>query len=602
MIAGASGADHSCLNHDGAVSMTPALRVETRQLPDSDDRLPDHLHPVVRRVLLARGVNRPEQLNLNLRALARPDSLGGLEKATGLLADAIQNQRPMVIVGDFDADGATGSAAALRGLRAMGAAQLDFCVPNRFDFGYGLSRKLVEHLADQRGADVSPLLITVDNGVSSVDGVAAARELGWQVIVTDHHLPGESLPEADAMVNPNLDGDEFPSKALAGVGVLFYLLSALRRELARRNHFTRALPEPNLAGLLDLVALGTVADLVPLDHNNRILVSQGLVRIRAGRCCAGIRALLEVAGRNLAEVNAADMGFAVGPRLNAAGRLEDMSVGIRCLTTDDEDEARALARQLHELNQERRSRQQAMQDEADDIVSGLDAGNDGKLPLGVCLFRDNWHQGIVGLVASRVKDRLHRPVIAFAPESEGSDLLKGSARSVRGVHIRDILAHADARHPGLIDRFGGHAMAAGLQLHRDHLDRFRSAFNSALASHVSSSDLEPVIHTDGSLAPEDFSLELAQALAAAGPWGQRFPEPVFQGQFEVISRRVVGGSHLKMILAPAGGGPELDAIAFRTPMEVLPEGRETVPMVYRLDINRFRGRTSLQLIVERILG
>jgi len=566
-----------------------------RELEVEPDHLPPEWHPVLRRVLAARGITSGDDLTPPLSALSRPQSLGGITEATGLLEAALRERATIVVVGDFDADGATGTALAIRALKALGHERAGFVVPNRFRHGYGLSPALVE----QALAPLAPdLVVTVDNGVASVAGVQAARERGMRVLVTDHHLPGERLPEADAMVNPNLPGDPFPSKALAGVGVVFYLMAALRERLRDDGWFGASRPEPNLAELLDLVALGTVADLVPLDRHNRILVEQGLKRIRAGRAAPGILSLAAAAGRDYRRMVSADLGFAVAPRLNAAGRLEDMALGIECLLSEDADLAARMAQRLDGINRERREVQQNMQEQADSALSEAVHGLSGPhLPWGVTLFEPDWHEGVVGLVASRVKDRLHRPVVAFAPATESGDELKGSARSVRALHIRDALAAVDARHPDLIERFGGHAMAAGLSLRASKLEAFRRAFDEEVRARLDASDLENLILTDGELKGDELSVELAECLRTAGPWGQAFPEPLFEGEFRVDHHRVVGGSHLKMRLVPATGKHPLDAIAFRTTEEAL-EGSERVRAVYALEVNDFRNRRSLQLRIE----
>ena len=562
-----------------------------------EDRLPADLHPVMRRVLLARGVADAAALELGLGHLLPPTGLAGVERAAELLADAVTGDQRILVVGDFDADGATGTALSLLSLRAMGCRRLDFRVPNRFEFGYGLTVPLVETLA----AEPPDLLMTVDSGIGCVAGVRRARELGCRVVVTDHHLPGEVIPDADAIVNPNCRGDAFPSKAAAGVGVAFYLLGVLRRLLRERGWFGRRRPEPNLAQFLDLVALGTVADLVPLDHNNRVLVRQGLERIRRARTRPGLMALLRLGKRDYRYASAGDLGFAVAPRLNAAGRLEDMATGIRCLLSDDPDEAMRLAGLLEELNVQRRGMQQQMQAEAMQQIDKLLASLEQReLPPALCLFDRSWHQGIVGLVASRVKDSLHRPVFAFAPEAAGASLLKGSARSVRGLHIRDVLACVDARQPGLIKAFGGHAMAAGLSLESEHLPAFRESLSAAVIAVLDGAELANDWLSDGTLSAADLALPLASGLEDLGPWGQRFAEPLFDGRFEVIDARVVGGSHLKMILRPLDGEQALDAIAFnRTPEDLPPAA--AVRLLYRLSVNRWRGESSCQLLVEEIV-
>jgi len=573
-------------------------KVRQRRTGSVTDNLPEALHPVIRRILLARGVTDAQALDLKLGRLRSPATLSGVQDAAALLADAVVNGQRIMIVGDFDADGATGTALAVRALRLMAASRVDFRVPNRFEFGYGLSVGLVETLAD----DPPDVLVTVDSGISSLDGVRRARELGCKVIVTDHHLPGDELPQADAIVNPNCPGDRFPSKSLAGVGVVFYLMTVLRSALRGRDWFTLPRREPNLARLLDLVALGTVADLVALDENNRILVRQGMDRIRQGLCSPGLLALLRVGNRDYRHLAAADLAFAVAPRLNAAGRLEDMGIGIRCLLTDDRDEAMTLASELDALNHDRRSRQEEMHQQALVQLQNLLRDLEGEqLPVGLCLFDEDWHQGIVGLVASRIKDVVHRPVLAFAPESEGSDQLKGSARSVRGLHIRDILARVDARHPKLIKAFGGHAMAAGLSLEAARLDAFREAFIESVEYFLEDRPLDNVIETDGELPADDIDMPFAELLRSLGPWGQHFPEPLFEGRFVVEEQRVVGGSHLKMQLRPAGGRSRIDAIAFGCLPEDLPQ-TDTIRVVYRLDINHFRGNRTCQLMVEHILS
>ena len=576
--------------------MTPRV-IKPRVLPADVSSLPEDMHPVIRRVLLARGVTDPGKLSLQLSDMLHPGGLGSINAAAAILADAVTGGQRILIVGDFDADGATGTALAVLSLYAMGCGTVDFRVPNRFEFGYGLTVPLVETLA----AAPPDLLVTVDSGISCIGGVERARQLGCKVIVTDHHLPGEALPMADAIVNPNCTGDPFPSKAMAGVGVVFYLLSVLRRVLRERGWFGKSRPEPNLAQFLDLVALGTVSDLVPLDHNNRVLVRQGLKRIRGGLARPGLMALLRLGKRDYRFASASDLGFAVGPRLNAAGRLEDMSTGIRCLLSDDPVEAQELALQLDELNQQRRGMQKQMQQEAlgkvEELVQSLQHEN---LPPALCLFDESWHQGIVGLVASRVKDTVHRPVFAFAPESEGAVLLKGSARSVKGLHIRDVLAYLDAHHPGVMQAFGGHAMAAGLTLDSAQYPAFVEALPDAVNAVLAGAELSAEILTDGGLQASEVSLDFARSLEELAPWGQRFPEPVFDGRFRVIDSRVLGGSHLKMIVQSLDGSEPVDAIAFNRLPEDLP-GSGAVRLLYRLTVNRWRGNESCQLIVEEIV-
>jgi single-stranded-DNA-specific exonuclease len=546
-----------------------------------------HLHPVLRRVYAARGIDCDAALDLSLERLVPVSSLAGIDAATRLLM-AHRTGRVLVI-GDFDADGATSTALVVRALRAMRFAHVDFLVPNRFQFGYGLTPEIVALAATRRPS----LIVTVDNGVSSVAGVEAARELGVQVLVTDHHLPGDVLPRAEVIVNPNLAGSRFASPALAGVGVAFYVIAALAKALGEDQF--------RAAELLDLVALGTVADVVPLDHNNRILVSQGLRRIRAGRCVPGIRALLESANRRLENITAADLGFAAAPRLNAAGRLTDMSVGIACLLAENPAEAARLAGLLANLNTERREIEQRMQQEAVTLVAGLRCDDAGVEALGLCLFDESWHQGVVGLVAGRIKDRLHRPVIAFARAEDGS--LRGSARSVAGVNIRDALDSIATREPGLIGKFGGHAMAAGLNLSEANLPAFRVAFAAEIAARADRESLAGVIFSDGALSLEELCIDTARALRGAGPWGQGFPEPVFDGHFTIIDARVVGGKHMKMQLeaSDAHAGP-VEAIAFGRLAEVGESlcGGAKIHVAYRLEINEFRGAERVQLNCQHV--
>jgi single-stranded-DNA-specific exonuclease len=558
----------------------------------SAEHLPATLHPVLRRVLALRGVTDRRELEPSLAHLHPPSSLNGLDRAVDLLAQTLETGGRTLVVGDFDADGATSSALAVHALRAMGGVA-GFLVPNRFEYGYGLTPEIVA-VAARHGPD---LLITVDNGISSLSGVEAARARGMRVLITDHHLPGPKLPAADAVVNPNLPGDPFPSKHLAGVGVIFYVLSALRQRLRGQDWFARrGIAEPNMAEYLDLVALGTVADVVPLDHNNRILVEQGLRRIRAGRCRAGIRALLEVAGRDRQQAVSADLAFAVAPRLNAAGRLTDMALGIECLLSEDEAHARHLARQLDGLNRSRREIEAQMQAEALAALDALELES-GPLPAGLCLFDAGWHQGVIGILAARIKERVHRPVIAFAPAEGGQ--IKGSARSIVGLHIRDVLDAVARDSPGLIARFGGHAMAAGLSLDRGALPDFREAFVAEVSRHLGAEDLQGELLSDGELADHELTLEVAETLRLAGPWGQGFPPPLFDGAFRVLSRRPVGDGHLKMMLGCGPTTVRVDAIAFRFDQAV-PEQDERVRVAYRLDVNDYQGRRSPQLIVEHL--
>lgn len=572
------------------------MTININRRTPSAHQLPGDLHPVLARIYAARSVTTPEHLEHALEHLLPYHGLMGILPAAALLADAVINQRRILILGDFDADGATSCALAVRALRLLGVEQVDYLVPNRFEFGYGLTPEIVA-VAALRKPDV---LITVDNGISSVEGVRAAKTAGMQVVVTDHHLPGEQLPDADAIVNPNQRGDTFASKNLAGVGVIFYVMLALRAQLRERGWFAqRNVTEPNLARLLDLVALGTVADVVPLDFNNRILVQQGLARLRKTRCCAGIRALLQVSNRRCERVVAADLAFAVAPRLNAAGRLEDMSLGIECLLTDSEEHATTLAQRLDELNHDRREIETQMKDQALAALKTLQLHADNpELPVGLCLFDPQWHQGVIGLLAARVKEKFHRPVIAFAPSQ--NDEIKGSARSVSGLHIRDALDAVAARHPGLVQKFGGHAMAAGLTLRRADYEAFSLAFDTEVRRHLKPADLCGVIQSDGELQPAEITLDLAHLLRYAAPWGQSFPEPMFDGIFDLVQHRVVGERHLKMVLRTPGENRLLDAIAFNTNATQWPAETRQVSAAYRVDVNEYQGRQTVQLVIEHV--
>lgn len=554
------------------------------------------LPPLLERLYAARGVTRPDELDLTLKRLLKP-TMKGLPEAAALLADAIVADARLLIVGDFDADGATSSALALLALRAMGARHVDFLVPNRFEYGYGLTPEIVEVAAGYE----PDVIITVDNGISSLAGVSAAQQLGIAVVVTDHHLPGEQLPTAEAIVNPNQPGCNFPSKNLAGVGVIFYVMNALKNELLNIGWFNElGIDAPNMASYLDLVALGTVADVVPLDSNNRILVEQGLRRIRAGVARPGILALLEVAGRAKERLVATDLGFTIGPRLNAAGRLDDMSIGIRCLLTDNPHEARELAAELDGLNRDRKAIESGMQREAFGMLERLQLSDNEELPWGLCLYDASWHQGVIGILASRIKDRFHRPVIVFADSEPGE--IKGSARSIPGLHIRDALDAVAARYPGLLQKFGGHAMAAGMSIKADHYQDFCRAFDAEIKRQLKPEDLQAVLLTDGELAPAEFALELAHQLRNAGPWGQQFPEPVFDGEFYLVEQRIVGDKHLKLLLAVDEHRQQLvDAIAFNIDTALWPNNAaQKVQLVYKLSVNEFRGRESVQLLVDYI--
>lgn len=579
----------------------PARRISRRraQCRLEDDAAGEcRLHPLLRRIFENRNVRTRGELDYALNNLHAPESLKGLEAATAILHRALGDRRSILIVGDYDVDGATAASVALLGLRALGATA-DYLVPNRFEHGYGLSEGIAR-IALQRRPDV---VITVDNGISSVDGVALLRAAGVAVVVTDHHLAGRQLPDASAIVNPNQPGCDFPSKALAGVGVMFYLLLALRKRLRAAGWFEPgrrpAVAEPNLAELLDLVALGTVADMVPLDHNNRILVAQGMMRIRSGRCRPGIKALAEIAGRLCHNLDTSDLGFMIGPRLNAAGRMDDMSTGIECLIADHPLEAMRYAGSLDQMNAQRHQVQTSMLGRAEQMVSELleGGGDSGGGRAGLCLFDAGWHQGIIGLVASRIKDQLHRPTVAFARADDGR--LRGSARSVAGLNMRDLLESISTRHPGLIEQFGGHAMAAGLTIGERQFDAFSDCFSERVDAHFNGRPPDGEILTDGELAGGDLTLETAELVRAASPWGSHFPAPLFDGEFRVTDQQVVGGRHLKMVLECIDGSAALDAICFRH----LEPGREAprfdlVKAAYQLKVNEYRGRRSLQLVVE----
>lgn len=570
-------------------------RVLQRPLPENWAALFPHLDPVLARLYASRQVVSADELERGLDRLPPFDSMKGIVAAAEILANAVEAGQRILIVGDFDCDGATSTTVAVRALKLMGARDVRFLVPNRFEYGYGLTPEIVAVAARMQ----PDLIVTVDNGIASIDGVNAAKKLGIQVVVTDHHLPGSELPPADAIVNPNQPGCDFPSKALAGVGVIFYVMMALRGVLRGRGWFERSgTAQPNLAQLLDLVALGTVADVVPLDRVNRILVAQGLARIRAGQCCAGIAALFEVAGRPRERVVASDLGFVAGPRLNAAGRLEDMTIGIHCLLTDDAQQARELAQTLDQLNRERRLIEGEMQDQALAHLESLALGDDDGLPTGLCIFQPDWHQGVIGILASRIKDRYHRPVIAFAAADETT--VKGSARSIPGFHIRDALDAVATRNPGLIQKFGGHAMAAGLSLDKSRFEEFVTAFDEEARRHLNNDDLLGTFWSDGELSPADFNLELAEQLRNGGPWGQGFPEPLFDGLFDLVSRRIVGERHLKLVLRPQGGGTNISAIAFNYDDSGWPHGVNRVRAVYKLDVNEFRGNREIQLLADYI--
>ena len=553
------------------------------------------IHPVLQRVYAARNIQSETELDYSLQGLLPFESLLGIENAVNLLTDALKQNKKLLIVADFDADGATSCVLAMRGLAQMGFHNIQYVVPNRFEFGYGLSPEIVEVAAEFK----PDVIITVDNGISSIEGVALARSMNIDVLITDHHLPGSSLPAANAIVNPNQPGDNFASKNLAGVGVMFYILIALRSHLREQNWFTEnKIAELNLAELLDLVALGTVADVVPLDHNNRILVAQGLARIRSGKCCPGIRELLQAANRNLRNTTAQDLSFTVAPRLNAAGRLTDMSLGIECLLTDDQQLAKEMAQKLDQLNKERREIQAEMQSQAMIDIADLDLNKQDSIPNGLCLFNENWHQGVVGILAGRIKDQINRPVIVFARDKDG--YIKGSARSISGVHIRDVLDTVASHHPGIISKFGGHAMAAGLTILESDLEQFKKVFDEITGMFLSGNELDGALLSDGELSINELSFEVAEKIISSGPWGQGFPEPVFDGEFEIINTRIVGERHLKLQLRHPGNNRTIEAIAFNITDEDWPEATGRVQTVYKLDINEFAGRRQLQLVVDYI--
>jgi single-stranded-DNA-specific exonuclease len=569
------------------------VQISRRHKKDTQ-HLPDPLHPRLKQIYADRGIEDAAQLNRSAKALLHFNQLQGVEKAVSLLSEAIATNKKIIIVGDFDADGATSTALCMMSLSLMGSTNHDYLVPNRFDFGYGLSPEIVEVAAQQQ----AEVIMTVDNGIACFAGVEKAKSLGITVIVTDHHLAAESLPIADAIVNPNQPGCGFLSKNLAGVGVAFYLMLALRAELKSNGWFVQqGLPVPNLADFLDIVALGTVADVVPLDENNRILVHQGLQRIRSDKCRPGIQAIIEVAGKERSRLVASDLGFVVGPRLNAAGRLDDMSLGIECLITDDPARARQIAVKLDSLNRERREIEGSMQQEAVKALDGLNL-DANSLPFGLVLYRADYHQGVIGILAGRIKDKYYRPTIAFAHQDD--DTLKGSARSIPGLHIRDLLEEINSRYPDVIAKFGGHAMAAGLSLPLKNLPAFEQVFHQIAEENLKDRPLAGELISDGELQTEEFTLAFAQCLKDAGPWGQGFPEPLFDGEFQLMDHRLVGSKHLKMTLK-LESGVLIDAIAFNVDLAQWPNPQcSHVNLAYKLDINEFRGRTSLQLMVEGV--
>lgn len=566
--------------------------IKQRPIPPISDSL-QHLHPVLARVYAARGIQHPQQVQHQLKTLARPEQLLGMPQALALLTDALQQQQRILIVGDFDADGATSTSLVVLALRAMGAKIVDYLVPNRFKFGYGLTPEIVDVALNEKNPQ---LIITVDNGISSREGVERAKQAGVKVLITDHHLTGKQLPDADAIINPNQANCSFPSKSIAGVGVAFYVMAALCTHLKNLDWFNNR-PMPRMSDFLDIVALGTVADVVALDDNNRILVAQGLERIRAGQCREGIKALLAVAKRERETIQAEDLAFAVAPRLNAAGRLDDMSHGIECLLADSPILAQQYAQELDDLNIERRSIEGDMQQQALATMQQLNF-NEENLPPAIVLFDPSWHQGVIGIVAGRLKEKFHRPSIVFAPVDEQSDLIKGSARSINGIHIRDAIELVTARHAGLVSYFGGHAMAAGMTIPRANFEAFQQAFTEIIAEQATEEQLTATILTDGELAAQEINLELAQLLRHSGPWGQAFPEPIFEGEFELRDFTVLKEKHLKWLLKHPVTGEDLEAIAFNVDMRQWSAQTQRLFLAYRLDVNTFRNKSRLQLKVD----
>ncbi|HHF2908521.1 TPA: single-stranded-DNA-specific exonuclease RecJ [Vibrio alginolyticus] len=575
--------------------------IEIQRRPEPDlSLLPDSIPPILKRIYINRGITDLSQLETSARGLHSYQKLGGIEQAVDLLFQGIKEQKRIIVVGDFDADGATSSALSVLALRMLGSHNVDYLVPNRFEDGYGLSPEVVDQ-ALELGAE---MIMTVDNGVSSIEGVRYAKENGITVLVTDHHLPGQVVPDVDAMVNPNLESCSFPSKALAGVGVAFYLMMALCVHMRKHNWFAeQGMQEPKLMELIDLVALGTVADVVPLDENNRILVHQGLQRIRAGKARPGIQALIEVAKRDARRLVASDFGFALGPRINAAGRLDDMSFGVELLMCNNIHAARRMASELDGLNQTRKEIEEGMKQEAMAFCERLQFGEGNELPYGLALFQRDWHQGVIGILASRIKEKFHRPVIAFADGGEGT--IKGSCRSIPGLHMRDALDFIDTQNPGLIIKFGGHAMAAGLTIKEQDFERFSRLFDEVVKKELDEAALKGVIMSDGELKPEEFSMHVAEQLRSGGPFGQAFPEPIFDGEFKVLHQKLVGEKHLKLMLEPLYKGHPtnvmIDGIAFNVDLRRWPDASvKTVRLAYKLDVNEFRGNQSLQLMIDHI--
>ncbi len=556
---------------------------------------------LIERVFAMRGINHQDELEVGLNKLHPISALKDIEKATELLVDTIKNYQKILVIGDFDADGATSTALTVRAIKAMGHEQIDYLVPNRFEYGYGLTPEIVIEAKKFAPA----LIVTVDNGISSIKGVEKAKSLGIKVLITDHHLPAKEIPDADAIINPNQGGDTFPSKNLAGVGVAFYLMLALKLHLQKVNYFSHnKIIEPNLAELLDLVALGTVADVVTLDQNNRILVEQGLRRMRSGNASEGIKALFQIAKRDINSAVSTDLGFACGPRLNAAGRLDDMSLGIECLLTEDPAQAFEYAAALDDLNIERREIEEAMKTEAMQLLQELDDEKlSGDLPPVLCLYKETWHQGVIGILAARVRERYNRPTIIFAPaDDENNREIKGSARSISTIHIRDIFDEVASCHPGLLEKFGGHAMAAGLTLEKSRLKEFTQAICKIVNKHADETTFQEILHSDGKLNEEEFDLKYAGELRFAAPWGQNFPTPNFDNHFTIVKKQAIKNHHLKLSLRPKGLERTVSAIAFNVDLQDWPiEGTE-VHLLYKLEVNEYRGIRSLQLLIEKRLA
>jgi single-stranded-DNA-specific exonuclease len=591
----------SSVTNNQTVNNKADSSIVRRDAPVSDELNNSDLHPLLKKIYANRGVTKLKQIDYSLKDLIDFSLLKDIDVAAEIVSQAIIENKYIIVVGDFDADGATSCAVMIRSLKAFGMANLDYLVPNRFDFGYGLSPQIVDVAAQLNPQKKPDLIVTVDNGISSIDGVKRANELGIVVVVTDHHLAADTLPSAAAIVNPNQPGCQFPSKMIAGVGVAFYLMLAVRACLRDKRWFDDASrSEPNMAHFLDLVALGTVADVVPLDENNRILVESGLKRIRANKACAGINALLTIAGKSIEGCSSQDFGFIIGPRLNAAGRLDDMSIGIECLLTDNYEQAFQYASTLNQMNLQRRQIEGEMLAQAFTLMEQqLELLDDIEIiPDALALYDAQWHQGVVGLLASRIKEKYHRPVIAFADAGDGE--LKGSGRSIPGLHMRDVLDAVSKQHADLIDKFGGHAMAAGLSIKQHNLAQFQQAFSEQVSAVLRPEDLNNINETDGPVTEEYMTIEASEIFKYASPWGQLFPEPVFDDVFKILNWRIVGEKHLKLDLVKPESGVCYSAIAFNKTDDDLPEAQDDIHIVYRLDVNEFRGKRSLQLIVQHI--